>query len=66
VLAVPAEEDVSPGLLGFLVVLAIGLALVFLLRSMNKQMKKIQAPREADLEQAEWDARQKADNGSKD
>jgi len=32
---------VEPGLLGFLVVAAIGLALVFLLRSMNKQFRKI-------------------------
>lgn len=34
-------NNVEPGLLGFLVVVAIGLALVFLLRSMNKQFKKI-------------------------
>jgi hypothetical protein len=34
-------NDVEPGLLGFLVVAALGLALVFLLRSMNKQFKKI-------------------------
>ena len=34
-------NDVEPGLLGFLVVAFIGSALVFLLRSMNKQFKKI-------------------------
>jgi hypothetical protein len=34
-------NDVEPGLLGFLVVAGLGLALVFLLRSMNKQLKKI-------------------------
>jgi hypothetical protein len=34
-------NDVEPGLVGFLVVAALGLALVFLLRSMNKQFKKI-------------------------
>jgi hypothetical protein len=34
-------NDVEPGLLGFLVVAALGVALVFLLRSMNKQFKKI-------------------------
>jgi hypothetical protein len=34
-------NDVEPGLLGFLVVAAMGLALVFLLRSMNKQFRKI-------------------------
>jgi hypothetical protein len=33
--------DVEPGLLGFLVVAALGVALVFLLRSMNKQFRKI-------------------------
>ena len=39
--------DVEPGLLGFLVVAALGVALVFLLRSMNKQFKKI-GPRSED------------------
>ena len=34
-------NDVEPGLLCFLVVAALALALVFLLRSMNKQFKKI-------------------------
>ena len=42
-------SDVEPGLLGFLVVAALGLALVFLLRSMNKQFKKI-GPRPEDPE----------------
>jgi hypothetical protein len=32
---------VEPGVLGFLVVAAMGVALVFLLRSMNKQFRKI-------------------------
>ena len=41
-------SDVEPGLLGFLVVAALGVALVFLLRSMNKQFKKI-GPRPEDL-----------------
>ncbi|MEU6410178.1 hypothetical protein [Microbispora sp. NPDC046933] len=34
----------GPGLLGFLVVAGIGLALFFLLKNMNKQMRKIQVP----------------------
>jgi hypothetical protein len=34
-------NDVEPGVLGFLVVAGIGVALVFLLRSMNKQFRKI-------------------------
>ena len=37
-------NDVEPGLLGFLVVAALALALVFLLRSMNKQFRKIGPP----------------------
>jgi hypothetical protein len=36
-----ASNDVEPGVLGFLVVAAIGVALVFLMRSMNKQFRKI-------------------------
>lgn len=34
-------SNVQPGVLGFLVVAGIGVALVFLLRSMNKQFRKI-------------------------
>jgi hypothetical protein len=45
-------SDVEPGLLGFLVVAALGLALVFLLRSMNKQFRKI-GPRPEDPEDTE-------------
>ena len=36
-----ASNDVEPGVLGFLVVAAMAVALVFLLRSMNKQFRKI-------------------------
>ncbi|HJY00111.1 MAG TPA: hypothetical protein VJ351_04770, partial [Streptosporangiaceae bacterium] len=46
-------NDVEPGVLGFLVVAAMGVALVFLLRSMNKQFRKIDTEPEApDGEQA--------------
>jgi hypothetical protein len=45
-------SDVAPGLLGFLVVAALGLAMVFLLRSMNKQFRKI-GPRPEDPEETE-------------
>ena len=41
-----ALNDVEPGLLGFLVVAGIGVALVFLLRSMNKQFRKLPPPPE--------------------
>ena len=34
-------NDVEPGVLGFLIVAAMAVALVFLLRSMNKQFRKI-------------------------
>ena len=45
-------SNVEPGLLGFLVVAALGTALVFLLRSMNKQFRKIGPPPE-ELEDTE-------------
>jgi hypothetical protein len=37
----PAANSVVPGILGFLVVAGLGLALYFLLRSMNKQLRKV-------------------------
>jgi hypothetical protein len=53
-------NDVEPGLLGFLVVAALAVALVFLLRSMNKQFRKIGPPPEdpADIDAALADAAQ--------
>ena len=47
-------SNVEPGLLGFLVVAALGVALVFILRSMNKQFKKI-GPAPEDPEDAAYD-----------
>jgi large-conductance mechanosensitive channel len=41
VLASPTASQVVPGVLGFLVVAAMALALFFLLRSMNKQLNKV-------------------------
>ena len=53
-------NNVEPGLLGFLVVAALGVALVFILRSMNKQFKKIgprpEDPMPADDDEAQPDA----------
>ncbi len=53
-----SANDVEPGVLGFLVVAAMGVALVFLLRSMNKQFRKItHAPDAPDDEQADEQAK---------
>jgi hypothetical protein len=37
------SDDVGTGVIAFLIVAAMGVALVFLLRSMNKQFRKIDA-----------------------
>jgi hypothetical protein len=42
--AAPASGTVVTGVLGFLVVAALGVALFFLLRSMNKQLRKVMPP----------------------
>ena len=55
-------NDVEPGLLGFLVVAGIGVALVFLLRSMNKQFKKLGPPPD---ESAETDVGDTTTKGAK-
>ncbi|GAB3672053.1 hypothetical protein GCM10027589_41400 [Actinocorallia lasiicapitis] len=52
------DETVSPGLLGTLVVLCMGIALVFLIKSMNKRIRNVKAPYQADLDQAAWEAEQ--------
>ena len=49
-------SNVEPGLLGFLVVAGIGVALVFLLRSMNKQFRKLGPPPEESQEAQETQA----------
>ncbi|MEV8630071.1 hypothetical protein AB0395_00300 [Streptosporangium sp. NPDC051023] len=43
------NDMVSPGLLGFLVVAALGLALYLLVKSMRRQISKIEVPSEAEL-----------------
>jgi len=42
-----SSNDVEPGVLGFLVVAGMGVILVFLFRSMNKQFHKITPPPDA-------------------
>jgi hypothetical protein len=49
-------NDVEPGLLGFLIVAGMGLILVFLLKNMNKQFKKLPPPEESDPESASGEA----------
>lgn len=64
-IALPLNDDtVSPGFLGFGVFLVLLVATIFLIRSMSKQMKKIQAPREEDLRQREWERAQAAKSGA--
>ncbi|MER7210908.1 hypothetical protein [Streptosporangium sp. NPDC000239] len=46
---------VSPGLLGFLMVAALGLALYLLVKSMRRQISKIEVPSEAELRQRDRD-----------
>ncbi|GAA4223145.1 hypothetical protein FHR32_001865 [Streptosporangium album] len=43
------KSDVSPGLLGFLVVAALGFALFMLVKSMKRQISRIEVPSEAEL-----------------
>ncbi len=45
--AAPASSMVTPGILGFLVFAALAVALVFLIKSMNKQFRKITPKPEA-------------------
>lgn len=48
-----SSDDVSAGVIAFLIVAAMGVALVFLIRSMNKQFQKITpAPGADDAEEA--------------
>ncbi|MFB4312990.1 hypothetical protein [Actinomadura sp. 21ATH] len=63
-LDIPLNDDtVTPGFLGFGVFIALAVATYFLIRSMNKQMRKIQAPREADIKQEAWEREQAAKAG---
>jgi hypothetical protein len=58
------EDQVTPGVLAFFIVAALGVTLFLLVRSMNKQIRRIEAPSEDDLRQAEWEQRQKDGEGS--
>lgn len=56
------EDQVTPGVTAFLIVAALGVTLFFLVRSMNKQISRIEAPSEDDLRQADWE-RRRAESG---
>jgi hypothetical protein len=56
------EDQVTPGVTAFLIVAALGVTLFFLVRSMNKQISRIEAPSEDDLRQADWE-RRRAETG---
>ena len=58
--AVPASSQVTPGVLGFLVFAALAVALVFLLKSMNKQFRKITPDQGAAASAPEDPAKQEA------
>jgi HAMP domain-containing protein len=45
--------DISPGVLGFIVVAALAIVLFFLLRSMNKHLRKVSAARDEGRELGE-------------
>ena len=56
-----ASDDVSTGVIAFLIVAAMGVALVFLLLSMNKQFRKITPqPGPTDGEEADDDVKARA------
>jgi hypothetical protein len=60
------EDQVTPGVVAFFIVAALGVTLFFLIRSMNKQIRKIEAPSEDELRQADWERRQKERARSED
>lgn len=62
-LAVVDEDDVKPGLVGTLIVVGLAVSLFFLIRSMNKQIGKIQVPTDEEIELEEL-TRQQAESGS--
>jgi hypothetical protein len=56
-----ASDDVSTGVIAFLIVAAMGVALVFLVLSMNKQFRKITPqPGPTDREEADEDVKARA------
>lgn len=57
------ESKVTPGLLGFLVVAALGAATYLLIRSMNRQLRRIDLPKDPPGEPEEADQDGKRGDG---
>ena len=51
------EDQVTPGVVAFFIVAALGVTLWLLIRSMNKHIRRIEAPSEDELRQADWERR---------
>lgn len=51
------EDQVTPGVVAFFIVAALGVTLWLLIRSMNKHIRRIEAPSEDELRQAAWERR---------
>lgn len=49
------EDQVTPGVVAFLIVAALGVTLWLLIRSMNRHIRRIEAPSEDELRQADWE-----------
>lgn len=62
--AAPVKDDkVAPGMIVLTIIALLSVSLFLLIRSMNKQIGKIQAPKAEELVQAEWERRQAARDG---
>jgi hypothetical protein len=61
--AVPADNTVSPGVLGFVVVALLGVATWLLVRSMRRQLKKIDIPEGGTPTRPDEDAEQEDPQG---
>lgn len=59
------EDQVTPGVLAFFIVAALGVTLFLLVRSMNRQIGRIEAPSEDDLRQADWEREQREETAAK-
>ena len=66
VLRAVADNNVNPGVIGFVVVASLGVATWLLIRSMNRQIKKIDLPDEPPAGQDPTDGTTRGQRGSAD